>query len=108
MSSLLTLLHSERPKLYTVLAFLSAIGLRDALFGSVLFSNSIIFNIGLLTLLPSERPKLYGVLAFLSAIGLSGKGKAFPSSSDKRFHGLIKRDGYTYFQFASVIIRAIS
>ena len=26
---LLTLLHSERPKLYTILAFLSAIGLKE-------------------------------------------------------------------------------
>ena len=97
MSSLLTLLHSERPKLYTVLAFLSAIGLRDALFGSVLFfSKSIIFIIGLLTLLHSEKPKLYGVLAFLSAVELSGKGKAFPSYSSKKVHGLIKKDGYSY------------
>ena len=29
MTSPLTLLHSERPKLYTILAFLSAIGLKD-------------------------------------------------------------------------------
>ena len=28
--SFLTLLHSERPKLYTILAFLSAIGLKFA------------------------------------------------------------------------------
>ena len=29
MTTLLTLLHSERPKLYAILAFLSAIGLRN-------------------------------------------------------------------------------
>ena len=45
----LTLLHSERSKLYTILAFLSAIGL--------------MVNEGL-------KWKLYTILAFLSAVGL--------------------------------------
>ena len=51
----LTLLHSERPKLYTMLALLSATGLKV---------------ISILTLLHSKWPKLYGVLAILSTIGL--------------------------------------
>ena len=36
---LLTLLHSERPKLYTILAFLSAVGLNDTSYIYCLFMN---------------------------------------------------------------------
>ena len=46
-------MHSEKPTLYTMLAFLGAIGLK--------------------TLVHSERPRLYTILAFLSAIGLRVK-----------------------------------
>ena len=49
---ILTILRSERPKLYTVLAILGAKGL------------------SYLNPLHSEWPKLHRVLAFLSAIGL--------------------------------------
>ena len=61
-TSCLTLLHSERPKLYGVLAFLSAIIICHC----ILYPQS-----SHLTLLHSEGPKLYGVLAILSAIGLN-------------------------------------
>ena len=37
----LTLLHSERPKLYTILAFLSAVELKDQNCKKVEFANSL-------------------------------------------------------------------
>ena len=44
----LTLLHSERPKLYRVLAVLSAVGLNDeALIRSVFEDNSMIISLNL-------------------------------------------------------------
>ena len=44
--TLLTLLHSERPKLYTNLAFLSAIGLREKTEnGRVVFPESVIIHL---------------------------------------------------------------
>ena len=56
----LNLLHSERPKLYTILTFLSAIGLNPSV---------IVYNFGL-----SEcnrvKPEQYTILAFMSAIGI--------------------------------------
>ena len=40
---ILTLLHSERPKLYTILAFLNAIGLRNlfCMFAVIIFCSSL-------------------------------------------------------------------
>ena len=55
----LTLLHSERSKLYGVLTALSAIGVK--------FIDEHPMRV---TLLHSERSKLYGVLTALSAIGV--------------------------------------
>ena len=79
-SALLTLLHLERPKLYAILAFLSATGLTANLqnckcYMVIIFNDphSIIcsFEDLLLALLHLERPKLYAILAFLSATGLT-------------------------------------
>ena len=36
--TILTLLHSERPKFYTILAFLSAVGLKQCMVGQMNFS----------------------------------------------------------------------
>ena len=65
----LTLLHSERPKLYTILAFLSAVGLKRCI---------CIYNFGLSECSRVKKVHmhieysyiLYTILAFLSAIGL--------------------------------------
>ena len=54
MYSILTLLHSERPKLYIILAFLSAVGLI-----TYIITIKNIYQNSILTLLHSERPKLY-------------------------------------------------
>ena len=72
----LTLLHSERPNLYTILAFLSAVGLismSNADGRKLLPLKMHWYN---LTLLHSERPKLYTILAFLSAVGLISMSNA--------------------------------
>ena len=55
-----SLLHSERPKLHRVLAFVSANSERPKLHRVLAFVSA-----------NSERPKLYRILAFLSAIGLN-------------------------------------
>ena len=46
LTGVLTLLHSERPKLYAILAFLSAIGLNFRLHGMLIHSptDSAVFN----------------------------------------------------------------
>ena len=86
--SCLIVLHSEWPKLFGVLAILSAIGLTLIVpeIKTFEFANSIDLNevahsesphldlhqfLYSLTLLHSERPKLYLILAFLSAIRLN-------------------------------------
>ena len=71
LGQIVTLLHSERPKLYIILVFLSAIGLKERIFSSRTNCN----------LLHSERPKLYIILVFLSAIGL--KERIFSSRTNR-------------------------
>ena len=85
----LTLLRTERPKLWAILAFLRAIGLKEyhsslyihcltTIFKGDILSTAIHdhhWSLGwseteFLTLLRSERPKLYTILVFLCAIGL--------------------------------------
>ena len=70
----LTLLHSERPKLYVVLAILSAIGLGIGLLGTCSEFHrvlAVLSAIGLSTGLLGTCSEYYRVLAILSAIGLS-------------------------------------
>ena len=61
----LTLLHSERPKLHRVLAILSATGLR---YGVLPILSAIGLRYGVLPILSAVGLR-YGVLPILSAIG---------------------------------------
>ena len=64
-------MHSEQPKLYTVLAVLSAMGLMGLAVLSAIGLMGFI-DFGLWSFGHSEYNRVNGVLAVLSAIGLMG------------------------------------
>ena len=73
----LTLLHSERPKLHTILAFLSAIGLIPVLYSQTV-ENILMFSLRLMDTLLGKVTVEFSFLPSFSGGG-GGKGRGFSS-----------------------------